>query len=297
MNSQYLVETEWLADHLDDPDLRIVDCTMYLPDDSEEGVTTASGRANYALGHIPGAAYVDLLEDLSAPERPDLYAPMPAAKQFAAVMSRLGVGEGTRVVLYDDSMGVFATRVWWMLRVFGFDDAAVLNGGWLKWTSEGRAVSTEASSYPNASFVARPRPELVASKDDVLAAIGDERVCLLNALPECEFTGDPAYPAYYGRHGHIPGSVNVPFDQMLVMQSSNQYISPDAIREAFASTGALDSERVVTYCGGGIAASQAAHLLALLGAENVALYNGSLIEWSADPDLPLVVTATNGDAA
>lgn len=296
VNPHYLVDTDWLAEHLGDPGLRIIDCTMYYPDDPEVAdTTTVSGRANYALGHIPGAVYVDLLEDLSDPEQPEQYAPLPQAGQFAAVMSRLGVGDATRVVLYDDFLGIFATRVWWMLRVFGFDDAAVLNCGWLKWKSEGRVVSTEAARYPPATFVARPRPELVASKHDVLAAMGNARVCLLNALPEHEFTGDPAYPAYYGRHGHIPGSVNVPFDQMLDLRSGNRYIAPEAIREAFASTGALDSERVIAYCGGGVAASQAAYLLALLGAENVALYDGSLIEWAADPDLPLVVTATNGD--
>jgi thiosulfate/3-mercaptopyruvate sulfurtransferase len=216
---------------------------------------------------------------------------MPPAEQFAAVMSRLGVGVGTRVVLYDDFLGMFATRVWWMLRAFGFDQAAVLNGGWQKWKHEGRALSTTPATYRQATFVARPRPELIAGKEDVVAAIGDVRVCLLNALVDQEYTGDPAFPFHYGRPGHIPSSVNVPFLGVVDTQSSNQYVAVDEIRRLYAGAGALTSERVITYCGGGIAASQAAHLLTLLGVENVALYDGSLTEWGADPSLPLVTGA------
>ena len=165
VNRQYLVETDWLAEHLDDPDLRIVDCTQYLPGYADEvAITTVSGRENYAEGHIPGAAYVDLLGELSDRTRTGIYAPMPPAEQFAAVMSRIGVGDGTRVVLYDDFLGMYAARIWWMLRAFGFDDAAVLNGGWQKWRREGRPVSTEPATYPPATFVPRPRPERSPAK-------------------------------------------------------------------------------------------------------------------------------------
>ena len=124
------------------------------------------------------------------PEPPGIYAPMPLAEQFASVMSRIGVGEGTRAVLYDDFLGMYAARIWWMLRAFGFDDAAVLNGGWQKWQREGRPVSTEPA-YPPATFVPRPRPALIASKEDVLAAIEDEEVSIVYALLEPEYTGDP----------------------------------------------------------------------------------------------------------
>ncbi|HUG16073.1 MAG TPA: sulfurtransferase, partial [Thermomicrobiales bacterium] len=245
-------------------------------------------RENYEQGHIPGAAYVDLLEELVDREQTGFYSARPPAEQFAAAMSRLGVGDGTRVVLYDDFLGMFATRIWWLLRTFGFDQAAVLNGGWLKWKGEGREISTSPASYPPATFVANPRPELVASKDDVLAAIGNDGVCLVNALLEQEYTGDPAFPHHYGRAGHIPSSVNVPFVGVLDMQASNQYAAAGTIRSLYEGAGALEAERVITYCGGGIAASQAAHLLALLGVENVALYDGSMTEWGADPSLPLV---------
>jgi len=290
---QYLVEADWLAAHLDDPDLRILDCTSYLPGYFEKSkVPKVSGLVNFEQGHVPGAAYVDIIHDLSDPDRPELMYPMPPAEQFADVMSRLGVGEGTRAILYDDFLGMFATRVWWMLRAFGFEDAAVLNGGWAKWKSEGRPVSTEPASYPSATFIPRPRPELIAGKEDVLAAIGNERVCLINALSEPEYTGDPAFPHHYTRPGHIPGSVNVPFVTVIDMSSSNEYVSADEIRGQFEAAGALNSKPVITYCGGGIASSQTAHLLTLLGVENVAVYDGSLTEWGADPTLPLVTGST-----
>ena len=287
VNRQYLVETDWLANHLDDPDLRIVDCTQYLPNYAEKvEITTVSGRENYAKGHIPGAAYVDLLGELTDRTQKGVYAPMPQVEQFAAVMSRIGVGEGTRAILYAD-FPPYAARVWWMLRAFGFDNAAVLNGGLAKWRSEGRPLSTEAATYPRATFVPRPRPELIASKEEVVAAIADNNVCIVNALLEPEYTGAPGFPHHYGRPGHIPRSVNVPFLSVVDTNANNQFIPADELRKRFADAGALTSERVITYCGGGIAASQAAYLLTLLGKENVALYNGSMMEWGADPNLPL----------
>ena len=285
---QYLVETDWLAGHLDDPDLRIIDCTSYLPDYFESvEVTKQSGRENHEQGHIPGAVYVDLIHDLSAPDRPDIMYPMPPAEQFAAVMSQLGVGEGTRVILYDGFLNMWSTRVWWMLRSFGFDQAAVLNGGWQKWTAEGRPVSTEPGSYPPAKFVARPRPELIATKAEVLAAIDDEEARLINALSAAEHTGDPDFPHHYTRPGHIPGSANVPFTGVIDLEGTSAYLDPEQLRAQYEAAGGLDDAKIITYCGGGIAASQAAFLLTLLGADNVALYDGSLTEWGADPSLPM----------
>jgi thiosulfate/3-mercaptopyruvate sulfurtransferase len=292
VNRQYLVETGWLAAHLEDPDLRVVDCTQYLPGYTDEvALSTVSGRENYARGHIPGAAYIDLLGELSDRNRSGIYAPMPSAEQFVAVMGRVGIGEGTRVVLYDDFLGMYAARVWWMLRAFGFDHAAVLNGGWQKWQGEGRPVATEPATYPATRFVPRPRPALIASKDDVLAAIEEDEVTIINALLEPEYTGDPAFPHHYGRPGHIPRSVNVPFSTVVDMAGDTRFGPEDELRQRFADVGALDSERVITYCGGGIAASQTAFLLTLLGQENVALYDGSMTEWGADPAMPLVTGA------
>jgi thiosulfate/3-mercaptopyruvate sulfurtransferase len=292
VNRQYLVETDWLTNHLNEPDLRIVDCTQYLPHYGEKvEIKTVSGRENYSKGHIPGAVYVDLLGDLTDRTKQGAYAPMPPEDQFAAVMSRIGIGDGTRAVLYDDFLGMWAARIWWMLRAFGFDDAAVLNGGLPKWKSEGRSLSTEPATYPPATFIPRSRPELIAGKEDVLAAIKDKNVCIVNALLEPEYTGDPAFPQHYGRAGHIPRSVSMPFTSVVDMNANNQFVSSDDLRKRFADAGALTSDRVITYCGGAIAASQTAFLLTLLGRENVAVYNGSMLEWGADPNLPLVTGA------
>jgi thiosulfate/3-mercaptopyruvate sulfurtransferase len=292
VNSQYLVETDWLGGHLSEPALRIVDCTQYLPNYGEKvEITTVSGRDNYAKGHIPGAAYVDLLGELTDRIKQGAYAPMPSADQFAAVMSRIGIGDGTRAVLYDDFLGMWAARIWWMLRAFGFNDAAVLNGGLQKWRAEGRPLSTAPATYPPAKFVPRARPELIASKDEVLAASANKNVCIVNALLEPEYTGAPGFPHHYGRPGHIPRSVNVPFTSVVDTNANNQFVSADELRKRFADAGALTSERVITYCGGAIAASQTAFLLTLLGKENVAVYNGSMVEWGADPSLPLVTGA------
>lgn len=172
----FLVESDWLAAHLGDPDLRALDCTAlseHHPDPSQFYLWS-SGREHWAAGHIPGAAYADLLHDLSARDS-SLWFTMPSAEQFAKVMSGYGVGEGTRVVLYDSIRHMWTARVWWILRAFGFDTAAVLNGGWRKWSKEGRPVSTDPPAYPRGRFVSHPRPELMADKATVRAAIGDGR--------------------------------------------------------------------------------------------------------------------------
>ena len=292
MTDRQLVDTAWLEEHLADRDLRIIDCTVYLPNYFEESAGTkleiVPGRADYDAGHIPGSVYVDLVDDLTDHENDRFAFPMPDAEQFASVMSRLGVGPGTRVVVYDRMANMWAARVWWMLRAFGFDDAAVLSGGWAKWTAEGRPLATEPGRYPPTEFVARPRLAVIATRDDVLAAMQDPHACIVNALDPDEYAGRG--PTRYGRAGHIPTSVNVSFLDVLD-PDTNAFLPLEELRRKFAAVGALDAERAITYCGGGIAASTDAFLLTLLGAKNVALYDGSMTEWAADASLPL----TTGD--
>lgn len=290
--TQHLVETDWLEQHLGDPDLRIIDCTVYLPNYFEESagehVEIASGRADYDERHIPGAAFVDLVCELTDRTNEGFMFPMPPADQFAAAMSRHGVGPGTRVVLYDNMVNIWATRVWWMLLAFGFDDAAVLSGGWAKWSAEGRQQSSDPATYQPSEFVARPRPALIATRDSVLAALDDTGTCVINALDPDEYAGRG--PVRHARPGHIPSSVNVSFLGVLDPET-NAFLPLDQIREQFEAAGAFEGDRVITYCGGGIAGSADAFLLSLLGVENVALYDGSMTEWAADPSLPL----TTGD--
>ncbi|MCX6021152.1 MAG: sulfurtransferase [Chloroflexi bacterium] len=280
-----LAETGWLEAHLNDPNLRVFDCTVFLTALPGKGMRRESGSAAWEAGHIPGSGFADLVNDLSDHEN-KLPMMMPPAEQFAAAMARYGVGDGTRVVLYDRATNSWAARVWWMLRSVGFDNAAVLNGGWSKWTKEGRPVSTEPPAYPPAQFTARPRPGLFAGKDDVRAAMDSGGACLINALSAEQHAG--RNPGSYGRAGRIPTSVNVPAGG-LVDPETNAYLPAGELRSQFETVQATNGGRVITYCGGGIAASSDAFVLTLLGAENVAVYDGSLSEWAADPALPLEV--------
>jgi thiosulfate/3-mercaptopyruvate sulfurtransferase len=281
---QHLVETEWMAQHLDDPAVRLLECTAYLqPTDGPFPYRVESGRAKWAEDHIPGAGFIDLQEELSD-RTSTLRFMMPPAAQFAEVMGRAGVGEGVRVVLYDRAVNMWAARIWWMLRAFGFDNAAVLNGGFKKWTVEGRPVSTDAGTRPAKTFTPRPRPGLIADKAGVLAAIGETGSCVLNALSEEQHRG--AGGTSYGRPGRIKGSVNV-VARDLVDPATHAYLPADVLRAKFQAVGALDAKRVVTYCGGGIAASSDAFILTLLGRDDVAVYDASLSEWANDASLPM----------
>lgn len=280
-----LVAPERLHDVLGDPELRILDATVWLqlhPDGSE--VTIESGRATFEDGHIPGAGFADLVE-LSDPARPAWFM-LPEPARFAEGMSRLGIGDGTHVVAYDAADGIWAARLWWMLRAFGFDAVSLLDGGLQGWRAAGFPLSTEAADVAPARFEARPQPELIATRADVEKVVRDGGACLVNALPTELYRGD--VPIIPGRAGHIPGSVNVP-TASLVDPSSNRLLPVDQLRERFAAAGALDGAKIVTYCGGAIAATFDAFALALLGRDDVAVYDGSLVEWSSDPDLPLDV--------
>jgi thiosulfate/3-mercaptopyruvate sulfurtransferase len=282
-NPQFLVETDWLAAHVDDPTLRVLECTTILHPRPEGGYRAESGRGTWAGGHIPRSGFADLTDDLCDRTSPLNYM-MPPAEQMAASMARLGVGEGTRVVLYDRSLNMWAARVWWMLRAVGFGDAAVLNGGWRKWTVEGRPTSTEPCTYPPARFVARPQPDLFVDKSAVLAGLGGHATCILNALSEAQHKGTGGVT--YGRAGRIAGSANVPA-QSLVDPATHAYLPAAVLRERFAAAGVLEAGRVITYCGGGIAASSDAFVLTLLGHDHVSVYDASLSEWAADPSLPM----------
>jgi thiosulfate/3-mercaptopyruvate sulfurtransferase len=289
VHPEYVVQTGELEPQLGDPALRVVDCTLYLPNYFDESagkrIEMVSGRDNYAAGHIPGSAFVDIRAELSDRDNKRFMYPMPPASQFEAVMSRVGVGEGTRVVLYDDMFNMWATRVWWMLRHFGFDDCAVLSGGLKKWKLEGRPLSQAPCTYPPSRFAARPRTGRIADRHEVLASIGRPDRCVINALDPEEYAGRG--PDRYGRRGHIASSVNLPFLDV-VDPDTHAYLPADALRERFDAVGATPGKRTITYCGGGIAATSVAFALSLIGREDVALYDGSMMEWAADPSLPMV---------
>lgn len=279
-----IVGTQWLADALGDPSLRVFDCTTHLLYETGTGrpYRVESGRADYLAAHIPGSAFLDLQGELSDPTSPFSFT-MPAPEDLAARFAAKGIGAGTRVVLYSRRNMQWATRIWWMLRAIGFDDAAVLDGGFDKWESEGRPTEAAETCYPPASLEARPRRGLFVGKDEVKAAIGDPGTCTINALaPDLHKGENPRY----GRPGRIPGSVNVPVAS-LVDPASMTFRTPEEVAATFAAVGADRSKRIILYCGGGIAATLDAFLLHQLGHADLAVYDASMTEWARDESLPI----------
>jgi thiosulfate/3-mercaptopyruvate sulfurtransferase len=281
---EFLVETGWVAAHLRDPELRIFDCTIHLIPNPDIGYTVKPGREDFEKGHIPGAQFIDLQADLSAPH-PKLRFMLPGAEAFADAMGRFGVGENSRVILYSTTTPQWASRIWWMLRNYGFDKAAVLDGGFQKWSREGRPVETGAArACLPTTFVVKANRQLMVGKEAVLSAIGDSAICTINALSREQHTGTGG--TVYGRVGRIAKSVNVPA-AVLLDPATGAYLPAPELRAKFAAVGAFEKPQVITYCGGGIAASSDALVLTMLGHPDVRLYDASMSEWSNDQNLPM----------
>ena len=276
-----LVSAGWLSEHLDDPDLVVLDCTVLVQPDGQGGFSAANGRVKYNEGHIPNAGFADLMADLSDADSPFEFA-VPAPEQFAAAMGALGVSNDSRVVLYDASRSVWAARVWWMLRWIGFDRAALLDGGLAAWTAQGLPLSTEPVSRSPGVLEVALRPGLIVDKNEVLTAIGDDSVTIIDALPGAQYRGEMSM---YARPGHIASAVNVPV--MSLMDEAGRYRPSSELEQLF--TGDRDA-RSINYCGGGIAASANAFIMTRLGYKDVAVYTASLQEWAQDESLPMEVS-------
>ncbi len=283
VHPEFLVETGWLAGHLQDPGVRILDCTTHLPPLPDNSYyTVRPGRDDFLQGHIPGSGFVDIDHDVADTSAP-FHFMLPSSSQFADAISALGISHDTLVVSYSSANHWWATRMWWMLRVFGHERVAVLNGGLEKWCKEGRPVET-GSARPWARAHFNPRPahrEMVATKEDVLTAIGAADICIVNALRPEQHTGTGG--VYYGRRGHIKGSVNLA--AMATVDANNVFKSAEELRRMFAEP--LSKPTVITYCGGGIAATSDTLVLTMLGHNDVRLYDASLSEWARDPALPM----------
>jgi thiosulfate/3-mercaptopyruvate sulfurtransferase len=281
VHPEFLVETEWLAQHL--ADVVVLDCTTHLIPDPKITYVVKPGREDFERGHIPGAQFCDVSRDVSDTTQ-KLNFMRPTLEDFAAAMRRFGISNGSRVITYSTANPWWATRVWWLLREFGHDNAAVLNGGWQKWTAENRAVETGPGHHRSAGdFVVRGVRNLMVGKDEVRAAVGDASVCTLNALLPAQHTGSGGNS--YGRPGRIAGSVNVPAAHLLD-PATNMFLPADELRRRMGAVGALDRP-VITYCGGGIAASADAMILTMLGHTDVRIYDASLSEWAKDESLPM----------
>lgn len=283
-NPDALVSGEQLEAQLSDPNLRIFDCTFYLKygQGDEHPYRYVSGRADYESGHIPGAGFLELQADFSDPEARHLMT-LPRAEVAAEAFARHGVSDGTRVVFYARSSMQRATRFWWMLHWLGFDDAAVLDGGYDKWLADGRAVSTEPCEYPPGRLSTSLRPNVFVGKDEVVSTLDAAGVRTVNALGRDMHSGADAS---YGRPGHIPGSANVPAAALL-NPNTLEMLPPAEVARIVEDAGIERGHRVITYCGGGIAATLDAFILHQLGYPNVAVYDNSMSEWANDPALPI----------
>jgi thiosulfate/3-mercaptopyruvate sulfurtransferase len=280
-----LIDAATLREELGDPRLRVIDSTAFLHREVPDGpYTVESGRDSYNEAHIPGAVFADIPGDLSDPDSPFRFT-LPSPERFARAVGALGVGSGVRVVSYAQQSPMWACRLWWLLRYFGFDDVRVLDGGLTAWKAASYELSASKVVVEPRSFEARPRPELVAGKQDVIAVTDGQAGCLVNALTPRAFEG--LSPGAYSRPGRIPGSVSAPAQNLLDLATWRFRPRHELARELSGLLDADPAVPVIAYCGGGISATVDVFALSMLGRDDVRLYDGSLTEWSADASLPL----------
>jgi len=286
---EHLVETDWLEQHLDSDNLRVFDCTVNVtpnPDSNQKKQIPfeyQNGRKNYKQAHISGAGFIDILNDLSD-ESANFPLVLPPRKKFIEAMRNSGINNDSQVVLYSSTETNWAARVWWLMRAFGFNNVAILNGGWSKWKLEGRSVSIEPCCYAKGDFTSISRPSLFIDKSGVLSAIGNDEIRIINSLPFPIYTG--LSEITFGRKGRIADSVNVPFMD-LHDPETGCYLPAEKLKKIFEKVDTNNAKSIITYCGGGVAASNNAFALTLLGYENISVYDGSMLEWGNDDSLPM----------
>ncbi len=271
-----LVSTEWLAAELGAPDLRIIDATIFMPGSGRDG------RAEYEAEHIPGAVFLDL-EEVVDSNNPAPHM-LPPEHKFASRMQTLGLGDGSRFVVYDNSPVRSAARAWWMLKTFGAHYVAILDGGFQKWKAEGRPVESGKVHVRHGHFTPLFEADAVADKDHVGSILGSGEHEIVDARGPARFAGEEPEPRPGLASGHIPGSRNLHYS--LLYNEDGTMKRGDELRSAFEQAGVDLAKPMVTTCGSGVTAAILAFAAHLLGKSDVKLYDGSWSEWGADPATP-----------
>lgn len=278
---RFLVETEWLAGHLDDPRLRVVDIRGIIKPPDAPKPWYLPQREAYHQSHIPDAGFVDWTLDIVEPMAP-VHMTLAGPVRFKALMERLGIGNHHIVVVYDDT-GSIAPRLWWALNYYGHSEVRVLNGGWAKWLAEGRPMAAELPRHPPAAFTPRIEARWRVGSDEVRAALRDRGAVVVDCRTPKEFSGEIGRGE---RKGRIPGAVNVPVGRFLDPERKT-WKDPAEIGRMFEAAGVTPDRRVITYCNAGVSASVGLLALSLLGYAHATNFAGSWYEWEADPANPV----------
>ena len=278
---EYLISAQELMQQLNDPAVRIYDTSVLLLA-AEQGYTSQPGRERYLREHIPGAGFINLSEDWSDTRSP-YNNTLPQIDALAEAIGRDGISNDNLVVLYSSSHLMWATRAWWLLRYAGHTNVKVLNGNLAAWLDAGLPVEAGAKVYAAATFSPSERADVFVSTAEMVAGM-EEGVCTVNALSPALYEGTGEF--YYGRRGHIPGSRSLYFSDLL----ENEFFLPaEQLHQTLEARGMLSASRTLIYCGGGIAATLEGFACALVGQENVGVYDGSMSEWATDEELPLTL--------
>ncbi len=276
-----LVETDWLASRLDDPQLRVVDIRGIIKPPDQPKPWYLAQREAYRESHVPGAVFVDWTDDIVEPAAP-IHMTLAGPARFKVLMERLGIGDGHAVVVYDDT-GSIAPRLWWALNYYGHPEVSILNGGWVKWRQEGRPVTADLPRHLSTVFTPRVQPGWRVGTAEVKAAMRDAGAVLVDCRHPREFAGEIGRG---DRKGRIPRAVNVPVARFFTAEDKT-WKNPQEIRKMFEAAGVTADRRVITYCNAGVSAAAGLFALKLLDYPDAANFAGSWYEWEADPANPV----------
>tara|TARA_B110000902_G_C14276753_1_gene575216 strand:+ start:1170 stop:2039 length:870 start_codon:yes stop_codon:yes gene_type:complete len=282
VRTDLLIDVNTLSQRLNDDNLRIFDTSVFLTPQQGGGYLVESGREKYQTAHIPGAGFIDLIKHWSNASS-ILNFTLPDEQRLGEVISEAGIGNSNEVILYSSGNLMWATRAWWLLHYAGHDNVKIVNGSFNAWREAGLTTESGDKRYPESAFELATKHAVIANIEEIERGLNG-KICTINALDQSLYEGSGVF--YYTRRGHIPGSKPMSYSSLLCEQ---YFLPADDLEAHLNAQDALSSDRVITYCGGGIAATIDAFACKLMGQNNVAVYDGSMSEWVLDDSRPLTV--------